>query len=532
MNTENFREKLAEYIEKYNNLIDSSTYFKKGVFNHTNASIVSKNLKDNRFFEAKHSISLNSEKGNKEITEPQEFEKVIDEEKTRILSDPDLRRRFDAIDKAITKNAELKKFRKYLEDHQQILPELMDIDAFKKKLWISYLKNEKDSYEELLKLYRLGKKEIEEIISKATEEKTDWENVINEFNRRFFVPFELKIENKKDVILNNEVPSITFTFKDSNGQKEVEKNDLLNILSNGESKALYILNIIFEVEARKKESIETLFIIDDIADSFDYKNKYAIIEYLKEIAKEDMFHSIILTHNFDFFRTIENRKIVKYSNCYMVKKSDKEVKLIEASYIKNPFKYWKENLHTNNNMLIASIPFVRNLIEYTKGTDDTNYEKLTSMLHIMSDSDSITISNLKSIFNSVLNKNLPLDNGDDKVIDLIFELADECLTHDEITNLEHKIVLSIGIRLKAEKYMIEKINDTSKTMTINDHKTNKLFELFKEEFSGEEDSIKILKQVNLMTPENIHLNSFMYEPILDMSDFHLKELYSNVKGLT
>jgi len=28
--------------------------------------------------------------------------------------------------------------------------------------------------------------------------------------------------------------------------------------------------------------------------------------------------------------------------------------------------------------------------------------------------------------------------------------------------------------------------------------------------------------VVLMTPENIHLNSFMYEPIIDMSDEHLK----------
>jgi hypothetical protein len=46
---------------------------------------------------------------------------------------------------------------------------------------------------------------------------------------------------------------------------------------------LYILNIIFEVKARIKANQETIFIVDDIADSFDYKNKYAIIEYLKEI---------------------------------------------------------------------------------------------------------------------------------------------------------------------------------------------------------------------------------------------------------
>ncbi|NJD76812.1 MAG: hypothetical protein FIB08_06920 [Candidatus Methanoperedens sp.] len=150
---------------------------------------------------------------------------------------------------------------------------------------------------------------------------------------------------------------------------------------------------------------------------------------------------------------------------------------------------------------------------------------------MMTDSDSIMVSNLKSIFNTALNKTLPLDNGDDKVIDLVFGIANDCLNQDEIASLENKIVLSIGIRLKAEKYMINKINDPLKTMTITGNKTSKLFELFKEEFDGEEDKIKILEQVNLMTPENIHLNSFMYEPILDMSDFHLKDLYSNVRDL-
>lgn len=45
------------------------------------------------------------------------------------------------------------------------------------------------------------------------------------------------------------------------------------------------------------------------------------------------------------------------------------------------------------------------------------------------------------------------------------------------------------------------------------------------------DVIKVLNQVNIMTPENIHVNSFMYEPILDMSNHHLKTLYTNVIAL-
>jgi len=37
-----------------------------------------------------------------------------------------------------------------------------------------------------------------------------------------------------------------------------------------------------------------------------------------------------------------------------------------------------------------------------------------------------------------------------------------------------------------------------------------------------------MDRVNLMTPENIHLNSFMYEPILDMSAEHLARLHNDL----
>ena len=33
-----------------------------------------------------------------------------------------------------------------------------------------------------------------------------------------------------------------------------------------------------------------------------------------------------------------------------------------------------------------------------------------------------------------------------------------------------------------------------------------------------------------MTPESIHLNAFMYEPIIDMSDSHLRRLLTKVKS--
>lgn len=39
---------------------------------------------------------------------------------------------------------------------------------------------------------------------------------------------------------------------------------------------------------------------------------------------------------------------------------------------------------------------------------------------------------------------------------------------------------------------------------------------------------KIVEQVLIMTSENIHINSFMYEPLIDMSLDELKKLYEDV----
>jgi hypothetical protein len=98
-------------------------------------------------------------------------------------------------------------------------------------------------------------------------------------------------------------------------------------------------------------------------------------------------------------------------------------------------------------------------------------------------------------------------------------------------NIENKIILSIAIRLKAEEFMIQKISDAPYTSTINNQQTAKLFKRFCTDFPLDSNSKSVLNRVNIMTPENIHLNSFMYEPILDLSDTHLKALYSDVTAL-
>jgi hypothetical protein len=117
------------------------------------------------------------------------------------------------------------------------------------------------------------------------------------------------------------------------------------------------------------------------------------------------------------------------------------------------------------------------------------------------------------------------------VIDLIHDEAQACMNAASSANFENKVVLAIAIRLDAEQFMIKKINDTAFVSSITSHQTQTLFAEFKNKFSDETKTLRVLERVILMTPENIHLNSFMYEPIVDMSDEHLKHLYRDVLAL-
>ena len=91
--------------------------------------------------------------------------------------------------------------------------------------------------------------------------------------------------------------------------------------------------------------------------------------------------------------------------------------------------------------------------------------------------------------------------------------------------------MSIAIRLKAENFMISKINDEPFWHGITSNQTIHLIKRYKRDFPTEKGHLQLFDQVNLMTPENIHLNSFMYEPILDLSSQHLKRLFDKVAAL-
>ncbi|MBE9069433.1 phage infection protein, partial [Leptolyngbya cf. ectocarpi LEGE 11479] len=539
LNEESVRTNISDYCDRYNDLVESSPLFKKGKFNPINANSVSKNLKKEQFFQASHKVLLNGK--DEVVVSWNELDRIFEEEKQKIFEDENLQ---EISNKIISGVAAVKTFQGLLEEFPAISSSLADIDEFKKILWGSYFEKYRSIFDELLELHDNNKDELIAIENEARLEETAWYEAHAVFKERFHVPFSMDIKNHKNAILGTTSPNIVFSFKSENESEiKFDRGQLKNLdfLSVGERRAMYLLYVIFEFKARLESGRETVILIDDIADSFDYKNKYAIIEYLKELAQEETFRIIVLTHNFDFYRTFQSRILgsAKWRNSFIAKKDDECINLLKGGNrgVRSPFDLWRNNYFKDEAILISMIPFVRNLVEYKDGTSCEDYEKLTSMLHIKSDTRNLKLSDLEFLIHKTISAK-SLDAAFDRnclVIDQIYQAADSLCT-DEIENeirLEKKVTLSIATRLKAEEFMWLHVIDKS---PINNMQTGKLFDrLVQEKKSADQEFThikKILSQVILMTPENIHINSFMYEPLMDMSNHHLVTLYQQIKSLS
>lgn len=375
LNTKNLKNAIEDYVLRYNELLAASTFFTKGTFDYYNAGQIARSLAENGFFKARHSINLRASEEIEEIETEEKLKSIIAEEKQAILEDTELRARFDDVAKRLERNAELRRFCKYLQENETLLSNLSNLEKFREDVLKSYLKILYSHYSDLMEKYKRAEKRKKEIEDEARNQQTQWEEVIAIFNDRFFVPFELEAKNRVEVMLGNApIVELGFKYVDGKNSTDIEKSELLKSLSTGEKKALYVLNLIFEFQRRRKDSLETLVVIDDIADSFDYQNKYAIIQYLDEISKNGPFKLVIMTHNFDFFRTLESRKIAKYSSCLMATKGESKISLTQATGIRNIFANdWRKNFYSQSRKKIASIPFLRNIVEMTTGEDDRKY---------------------------------------------------------------------------------------------------------------------------------------------------------------
>lgn len=534
LKSQEFIDKASDFNRRYQELFDQAgTIYQRGVFNPTKAETSFATLDKQGFFAGGHRVHL---RGEATSIDKKELDQKLQIIHASIDDDKTLKKLRDSL----AKNAQTQALTNLIEGLSSTQVEFLleklkpeNQAQLRKDLWAYYLKDNTDATA-YLESYATSKDEVGYIEAAAAQAAPRWTKAVGLFNDRFVdMPFTLSVANQTQAALGKEKAKLKFTFKDGNDIVEWSRSEI-KTLSQGEKRALYLLNFIFEVEARKLANQETLFIIDDVADSFDYKNKHAIVQYLEDLSKTGSFYQIILTHNFDFFRTL-CYAFVPYERCLMANRESNSIGLTKAEGVKNYFiRKWKSNVANNDHILCATIPFTRNLIEYTKGEKDPDYLKLTSLLHWKDDTDQITVGNYLDIYNRLFGTAHDTSNKQ-PVKSLLFTKAEEICArniHDGL-NLEDKVLLSMAIRLQAEILCTNKLRTLKNDANYWCQSNNQFGSLMKEfvSLAPSAPEMRTLEKVSITVSSNIHLNSFMYEPILDLTVEHLLKLYQEVRGL-
>ena len=536
----NFIANIQAYTDRLNEVIDASEILTRD-FDDRNVDKLTKALSDNNLFRAKHAIVL---RNNEKVETLDAWNELVENENKKIFADKSLKKIYEKIQKDLNKNNDVSALKDLILANPDVIPYLSDIDKFKKNFAAYFLNSLNQPfanyYDEVIKY----KDDIKAIYDEANKQSSKWENALNIFKSRFRVPYALRIENKADFCLKEESPHIVFDYSRDEEHATLEQDALMNCLSLGEQRALYILHTIFNLEELKQKSNagnqRYLVIADDISDSFDYKNKYAIIEYLSDIAEDyKNIDLLILTHNFDFYRNAVSRLGIKRENCLIAQGKDGDISVEGFKYLKDYFasvvlaELPKDETKNKIKYLISSIPFFRNISIYRMDKDAEL--KLTCLLHLKVspvDIKNISINDVILLINSQIAQSkqvVPFLDGE--YLEALYKTADKILLDNDEIALENKLILSMASRLKAEEFMFSRAKKHG--VTLAESNSNQTLDWFKEtkEYLSD-DETAVIDELNMITPENIHVNSFMYEPLIDISIWNLKSLYEKVGNLS
>jgi hypothetical protein len=530
---------LQKYAETYEKILRNSEYFQENAFDYLNAFSVQRNLEENNFMEPEvgNWVTLKKKDGStEEVKSINDLRAKYESDKNRIFETLEQQEEYRKFDDALGKNSDLRKLQLWVRQHKELVPYLQNYKSARKQLWYIHFQDHQESYDNYIAIYEARKTELNNLISRSRGLMTEWKKVVDDFKLSFAPPFDMEVKNKEDVILQQQRPIIVLKYQDDRGgsTRELDADVLYRqVLSKGERRALYILCVMFELHMRKLSNKESLIIFDDIADSFDYRNKYAIIEYLHEISLEsaNKIYMILLTHNYDFFRAFRMRCSIQFHTSPKALEAQRKqgTITIRANVHTDEFKRIKTASKNSLGAMLTLIPLARNIIEYGNGGND--FMKLTSVLHVKSNSPSFTMNDICGIIESHITG---VDLASHKSHDIAQQkILDEAASIAANPNdkMEDKVILSMATRILAETYIKDYFTSDNKTLDETASQTGQWSKRFMQEYPNEIETIKALRSVNIVTPELLHINAFMYEPIIDMSTDELVKTYQAIKAL-
>lgn len=511
-----FAEKCNLYLEKVNMKIDEYI-FKEG-FGIEELVSINKSLKTNKFFDAGHKLLLNDIEYKGE-----DVDLLIEKTIKELYEDSEVESQFANIKKALNKNKDTKKLLSVIQNDKTIINDFSDPKLLRDRIIYSKLFDYNAEITEIKKALNESKIEINNIIDEANTESTIWDSVIEIFNNRFWSgAFDVSIADRSEALIGRVLPTFKFTVKDT----DIPINDdVFARFSSGEKRSIFILNMIFQIEIMKSNNKPFIILLDDVADSFDYKNKYAIIEYIRELQSNDLIQLIILTHNYDFFRSVSiscnnlKSKIFAYKDENGVELHNaNNAQLVGYSYFNN----WKNEKKIDS--LIALIPLARNMVQLESNASDPDYIKTTEYLHYIDSSDQLLLDDLDNLYLRYNIKKKP-EHINLGYIATLKSVAIDIINSNRLkeTSIKEKLLLGIFLRVFSEKYLYdsyELYTGVKPSITFGSDYSTKLYDGIKEKLPSNE--LNVIESSRVIAPSFIHVNSFMYEPLIDVGTERLR----------
>lgn len=237
-----FTSSIDNYTEKLNELLSNSSVLSEK-FDDNKAEKLGKDLGNSELFTARHTIHLRD--GVTVIHSLDEWDAVIKQQLDLVYSDQALGTAFTKLKSLMTKNNDVLQIKDVLTAHREIIPLLSDIKHLKIQFWLFAFNSLDKTFDEYYTNISQYTGKIRELYEKASEQSQRWEAVVEEFNRRFKIPFKVEIENKANFLLKDESPNLVFSYSRGAGAAQqtatLSKSDLMVSLSMGEKRALYLL---------------------------------------------------------------------------------------------------------------------------------------------------------------------------------------------------------------------------------------------------------------------------------------------------
>ena len=513
-------------IETYNDVLDrkiEDSIFKNG-FNFFELKDIGDVFNQTHYFEAENSLTI----GDIIIDSKEKLALFIENKRDEIFSSPDVEEAFNRVKDFLSANASTKDFASFLDLNRKILRYSSDYSLARK----TYCKTKiKDKIDDISLIYNdliSCKRKINSIIEKSKKEESVWKKSKSLFNSRFSLN---RVDLDIETVIEDDFPVARIIMIDKVTHNKMDTS-MKGRLSSGEYRALLILNLLFEIESKKNMWPDGFtLLLDDVADSFDYKNKYAICRYIEELFKDRNIQIIVMTHNFDFYRCcsfflskISHKSLVasRLRRGGIELKNAGHNEMQDLSFAKS----WHGLLEDENcddsskaTTLLSYLPILRNIIELDKKPScEHDYNLISKYLHFSDEFYSKSLIDLKNLFETY-ELNISETFLARTFKDVLKDVYDSNLTRKiDAFDIRRKMALSFVLRVLYEKFVFEKSGKKASDYREKIGSTvQKMYEKLRDKNEISEVDQEFCEFARIVSNPYLHVNAFMYEQLIDNS---------------